>query len=454
MSKFTKVTKIYLTSAQIDENGKQVDYKNIYKVLWELQNQTRQVKNKIIQLCWEDMNWRNEFNQINGKYPEKEDVVNKYGYTGISGYAYNLFKDTNNLNSGNFSTTISITCQAYRNSIKDMLRGDKSIIEYKSNQPLDLHKKSIRIIYDDKSGSYYVELSLLQRNSAIGKKYNINSSSLRFKCETKKNNDGRATLKKCLNGIYQINSSTIVYDKKKKMWRLNLTCSWTQDDAVRKLDKDKILGVDLGIANAIYASVYGQYYRYIIGGGEIEDFRNKIEARKRSMQKQSKCCGNGRVGHGYKTRMKPLEKLNTKISDFRNTWNSVHAIDLIDHAIKGGCGTIQMENLSGITDSKGKDSCPKFLRDWTYYDLQTKIEQKAKEVGIQVVYVNPAYTSQRCSKCGHIDKNNRPNQSTFKCTKCGFEENADFNASQNLGIPNIDKIISKSKTYNFESAKR
>ena len=248
-----------------------------------------------------------------------------------------------------------------------------------------------------------------------------------------------------MEGIYKIGGSTIGYDKKKKMWKLNLTYSWTQDDAVRKLDKDKILGVDLGIANAIYASIYGKYCRYIIGGGEIEDFRNKIEARKRSMQKQSKCCGNGRVGHGYKTRMKPLEKLNTKISDFRNTWNSVHAIDLVDHAIKNGCGTIQMENLSGITESKGKDDCPKFLRDWTYYDLQTKIEQKAKEVGIQVVYVNPAYTSQRCSKCGHIDKNNRPNQSTFKCIKCGFEENADFNASQNLGIPNIDKIISKSK---------
>ena len=33
MSTFTKVTKIYLISDQLDENGKQVDYKNIYKIL-------------------------------------------------------------------------------------------------------------------------------------------------------------------------------------------------------------------------------------------------------------------------------------------------------------------------------------------------------------------------------------------------------------------------------------
>lgn len=445
MSTFTKVTKIYLISDQLDENGKQVDYKNIYKILWELQNQTRKIKNKVIQLCWEDMNWRNEFKQINGDYPSKDDVVNKYGYTSLAGHTYNQLKDNNDLCCKNYSATTNLTCKAFGNSKKDMICGEKSIIEYKNNQPLDLHNQSIKIGYDDKSGNYYVELKLLKLNSELGKKYGICATGFRFKCVTANNNSGRTILKKCMEGIYKIGGSTIGYDKKKKMWKLNLTYSWTQDDAVRKLDKDKILGVDLGITNAIYASIYGKYCRYIIGGGEIEDFRNKIEARKRSMQKQSKCCGNGRVGHGYKTRMKPLEKLNTKISDFRNTWNSVHAIDLVDHAIKNGCGTIQMENLSGITESKGKDDCPKFLRDWTYYDLQTKIEQKAKEVGIQVVYVNPAYTSQRCSKCGHIDKNNRPNQSTFKCIKCGFEENADFNASQNLGIPNIDKIISKSK---------
>ena len=72
---------------------------------------------------------------------------------------------------------------------------------------------------------------------------------------------------------------------------------------------------------------------------------------------------------------------------------------------------------------------------------KNKIENKAKERGIKVVYVNAKYTSQRCSKCGYIDDNNRNNQALFKCQKCNFETNADYNASQNIAIKNIDSII-------------
>nr|MCR5110264.1 transposase [Ruminococcus sp.] len=58
-----------------------------------------------------------------------------------------------------------------------------------------------------------------------------------------------------------------------------------------------------------------------------------------------------------------------------------------------------------------------------------------------VVYIDPKNTSRRCSKCGYIDKENRETQSRFICLKCGFKENADYNASQNIGIKDIDKLI-------------
>ena len=99
-----------------------------------------------------------------------------------------------------------------------------------------------------------------------------------------------------------------------------------------------------------------------------------------------------------------------------------------------------MEDLTGIKEDA---EFPKFLRHWTYYDLQQKIEAKAKEHGIKVVKVNPQFTSKRCSKCGNIDKDNRKTQADFRCTQCGFSANADFNASQNLAVKDIDKLIQK-----------
>lgn len=76
--------------------------------------------------------------------------------------------------------------------------------------------------------------------------------------------------------------------------------------------------------------------------------------------------------------------------------------------------------------------------------LQNKIQYKAKEYGIETVFINPKCTSQRCHVCGNIDKNNRDikkNQAKFKCTKCGYEGNADINAARNISIQHIEEII-------------
>ncbi len=44
-------------------------------------------------------------------------------------------------------------------------------------------------------------------------------------------------------------------------------------------------------------------------------------------------------------------------------------------------------------------------------------------------YVNPAYTSQTCNECGHVDKNGRRSQSVFICTACGHRDNVDWNSA-------------------------
>lgn len=51
--------------------------------------------------------------------------------------------------------------------------------------------------------------------------------------------------------------------------------------------------------------------------------------------------------------------------------------------------------------------------------------------GIEVVEVNPAYSSQECSSCGYIDKRNRSGEK-FACRWCGHTLHADVNAPRNL----------------------
>ncbi|NIK58334.1 transposase [Kribbella shirazensis] len=61
--------------------------------------------------------------------------------------------------------------------------------------------------------------------------------------------------------------------------------------------------------------------------------------------------------------------------------------------------------------------------------LVRRLEHKA--LG-RVEKVNPAYTSQTCSGCGHRTPENRESQAVFRCAACGHRDNADVNAAINI----------------------
>ncbi len=64
--------------------------------------------------------------------------------------------------------------------------------------------------------------------------------------------------------------------------------------------------------------------------------------------------------------------------------------------------------------------------------FKEKLERLEVLYGIQVVEVNPAYTSQTCSSCGYVDPGNRQDTQAFRCLACGREINAQVNAARNL----------------------
>jgi putative transposase len=61
--------------------------------------------------------------------------------------------------------------------------------------------------------------------------------------------------------------------------------------------------------------------------------------------------------------------------------------------------------------------------------LVGRLEDKAPG---RVEQVPPAYTSQRCSACGHVDGRSRESQARFRCAACGYAGNADVNAARNI----------------------
>jgi IS605 OrfB family transposase len=90
-------------------------------------------------------------------------------------------------------------------------------------------------------------------------------------------------------------------------------------------------------------------------------------------------------------------------------------------------GILVIENLRNVR--KGKRTS-KMLSHFNYADILRKIELLCEEQNVSVVKVNPAYTSQRCFKCGDVKtKNRRGNR--YQCN-CGYTANADVNAAKNI----------------------
>ena len=93
-----------------------------------------------------------------------------------------------------------------------------------------------------------------------------------------------------------------------------------------------------------------------------------------------------------------------------------------------------MRSASGTKDKPGKNVAAKAglnrgIGKSGWGILVRRLEEKA---GGRVEKVPPAYTSQRCSACGYVDKRSRESQADFRCTACGYACNADVNAAKNI----------------------
>ena len=82
----------------------------------------------------------------------------------------------------------------------------------------------------------------------------------------------------------------------------------------------------------------------------------------------------------------------------------------------------------------------KAILDQGWSEFQRQIGYKLDWRGGLLVLVNPAYTSQTCSECDHVAKENRSTQAGFRCVKCGHSENADTNAAKNIKAAGLRRV--------------
>lgn len=207
-------------------------------------------------------------------------------------------------------------------------------------------------------------------------------------------------------------SATLRYSSKKKRFWLSLTfkIDILQFDESNEL---RTIGVDLGIHNVLALSD-----GTIINSKELKRVKRKYNYLRNKLQAK-----------GTRSAKRLLKKISGKEMRFSRNYNHI----LSKFLIGLDANVIVFEKLTNIRrNSKTKSKKANgMLSNWSFRQIQYFTEYKANLIGKKVCYVDPRYTSQKCSVCGSTDKRNRV-KSKFKCLRCGFTCHADVNAAINI----------------------
>lgn len=181
-------------------------------------------------------------------------------------------------------------------------------------------------------------------------------------------------------------------------------------------DVDDALGVDLGIINIATDSDGNRY-----SGKAVNALRKRHRALRAKLQAKR-----------TRSARRLLKRRRLKEQRFASNVNHSIAKSIVSLAQRTK-RAVTVEDLTGIrTRTRVQKPQRATYSSWAFYQLRSFVEYKAKRAGIPVFAVDPRYTSQRCSECGHTERANRPNQHTFCCQSCGFSAIADYNAACNL----------------------
>ena len=188
---------------------------------------------------------------------------------------------------------------------------------------------------------------------------------------------------------------------------------------------DGVAGIDLG---EIHPMVIHAGDECLIYNGRFlrskRQYRNKVKAKLNS-KIDTKKKGGKRRRKTIISKKKQLHKLDNQIRDIEHKLTT----HLVSTAYSKGVQTLVIGDLRNfrVGLDKGKKINQK-LHQWSFGRITKMITYKAKRLGMEIVLINEAYTSQECPCCG---KMNKPKKRNYRCS-CGFKCHRDELGSFNI----------------------
>lgn len=324
-------------------------------------------------------------------YTNSFNYVCQVGFSNKKSHSFDLHNLTYKYIRNTFNLPSQLTCSS-RNKASEALN---SLKRKKKNYIICPQSKQQAIRYDQRSFSIFLdkrEVSLL-------------TISGRLKC-----NIIISDYHKEYFQSWKYSSAELILQKNKKIF-LHITFEKDIEDTPIN---GTFVGLDRGISNIAVTS-NNKFYT----GKHVKHVCDRYHALRKRLQKVN-----------TKSAKRHLRKISGKERRFKADINHVISKRIIEELNPGD--TLVLEDLKGIRNRRLRKTVRTLINSWNFYQLEQFLTYKANAKGICIEKVSARYTSQECSKCRYCARNNRKTRSVFQCKRCGYEINADLNASRNI----------------------
>lgn len=153
-------------------------------------------------------------------------------------------------------------------------------------------------------------------------------------------------------------------------------------------------------------------------------------------------------GHTLSSILEKLSscKLGSKGFDRASAHRKNHINWLVKQLNLSNVKELKLENIENI---KYGVCVSRLLKHWSNPLIRDSLIKLGEELGVLVTLVGNEYNSQRCNKCGWVQKSNRKGK-VFHCKHCHHEDDADANASKNI----LDRHMLFELPFGFRSLKK
>ena len=195
--------------------------------------------------------------------------------------------------------------------------------------------------------------------------------------------------------------------------------------------------------------------------------RQKAQARRVNMSGKTVREYRRHASRAYERTAREISRLHAKAHRIRDDWQHKTTTMLVREYDVIVLEDLNLQGMSRRVKAKPDPDKPgeylhngqsakrglnRSLRSAALGGIAGKLEYKTRLTGRnRLVLVNPAYTSQTCSKCGYCDSRNRESQAVFECKQCHMSMNADLNAANNILKRGLDHLIGLDEAEHAET---